>query len=102
MIVRLFAALRDLAGESELELDAPAPSVTHAHPRALPATLGDLIEALAARYGPAFRRAVLDGERLRPAVVVLINGRNARSLGGADAPLAPRDEISIFPPLGGG
>jgi molybdopterin converting factor small subunit len=30
--------------------------------------------------------------------VVLVNGRDA----GADAPLAPRDVITVFPPLAGG
>jgi MoaD family protein len=118
VVVKLFAALRDLAGESEVEVGAPVCADPQARPPADPqaspsadlqaspdgpcATLGELLEALAARYGPAFRRAVLDGERLRPAVVVLINGHNARFAGELDAPLARHDEVAIFPPLGGG
>jgi molybdopterin converting factor small subunit len=34
--------------------------------------------------------------------MVLVNGHDARLAGGAEAPLAPDDEISIFPPLAGG
>ena len=90
MIVRFFATLRDLTGGAELNWDAPA------------ADLGELLEALARRYGPAFRRTALADERLAPGVMVLVNGHNARLAGGTLAPLQPDDEISIFPPLAGG
>jgi MoaD family protein len=103
MVVKLFATVRDIAGEARVELGTLKASGGSERPGgATPATLGELLEALAVRYGPAFRRAVLDGERLRPAVVILINGHNARSSGGLEARLAPTDEVSIFPPLGGG
>ena len=91
MIVRFFATIRDMTGTALQEV-AEQP----------PATLGELIEALAGQYGPAFRRAVLDGERLAPGVIVLVSGRNAVFAGGLAAPLSSDDEISIFPPLGGG
>jgi MoaD family protein len=90
VVVRFFATLRNVTGQVEVEWDAPA------------ADLGELLEALAQSYGPAFRRAVLTGERLGPTVMVLVNGHDARLAGGAEAPLAPDDEISIFPPLAGG
>jgi sulfur-carrier protein len=90
VIVRFFASLRELTGAAALDCEPAA------------ADLGELLGTLATRYGPAFRRVVLDGERLAPAVMVLVNGRNARFAGGAEAPLKPADEIAIFPPLGGG
>jgi MoaD family protein len=90
VIVRLFAALRDVTGQVEIDWDAPATD------------LGELLEALAGRYGPTFRRTVLAGERLAPAVMVLVNGHDARLSGGTQAPLEPADEVAIFPPLAGG
>ncbi len=90
MVVKFFATLRDVTGQAEIDWDTSA------------SDLGELLEALAGRYGPVFRRTVLAGERLAPAVMVLVNGHNARLAGGAQAPLEPHDEISIFPPLGGG
>jgi molybdopterin synthase sulfur carrier subunit len=75
--VRLFAALRDLAGSSEVEADA--------------ATVGELVEALAERFGDRFgaiARAgsvVVDGERAGPRTVLH---------GGA--------EVALLPPVSGG
>jgi molybdopterin synthase sulfur carrier subunit len=90
VVVRFFATLRDVTGQAEIDWDAPVTD------------LGELLEALAGSYGPAFRRTVLAGERLAPAVMVLVNGHNARLAGGAQTPLKPHDEIAIFPPLAGG
>jgi sulfur-carrier protein len=88
--VRFFAKLRELTGEKACRWEAPA------------ATVGALLDALSAHYGPAFGRAVLAGNELSPAVMVLVNGRDARLQGGVDAPLQPGDTISLFPPLSGG
>ncbi len=90
MVVRFFASLREVTGVGALDCTTPA------------ADLGELLESLAASYGPVFRRAVLDGKRLAPAVMVLVNGHNARFAGGAETPLQASDEVAIFPPLGGG
>lgn len=90
MIVRFFASLREVTGVAALDWAAPA------------ADLGELLESLAASYGPVFRRAVFDGKRLAPAVMVLVNGHNARFAGAAETPLQASDEVAIFPPLGGG
>lgn len=54
------------------------------------------------RYGAAFRRAVLDDDRLGATVMVLVNGRNASLSGGAATPLRDTDEITILLPVGGG
>jgi len=90
MMIRFFATLRDLTGTAELTWDGSATE------------LGELLAALADRYGPAFRGTVLAGASLAPGVMVLVNGHNARLTGGARAPVSPDDEVSIFPPLAGG
>ena len=90
MIVRHFATIRDLTGESERRVE-PAP-----------ATLAELLESLARTYGGGFRGAVFDGAALSAAVMVLVNGHNVRFTGGLDTPLGDDDEVSLFPPVGGG
>jgi len=90
MDVQYFATFRDLAGERARRIDEP------------PATVGELLQALAGRYGAAFRRAVFEGERLSPIAIILVNGRNVHFTGGLDTPLAPDDQVSIFPMVAGG
>jgi molybdopterin synthase sulfur carrier subunit len=75
--VRLFAALRDLAGSTEVEAEG--------------ATVGDVVDALAVRFGDRFGAiaragsAVVDGERVDP--------RTA---------LAGVREVALLPPVSGG
>ena len=75
--VRLFAALRELAGSSEVEVEG--------------ATVGEVLEALSARYGERFERvaragsAVVDGERAEPST-----------------PLSGSHEVALLPPVSGG
>ena len=78
MRVRLFAALRELAGSSWLE-DERAPDVDA------------LVRSLGARFGPEFERvaragtAVVNGEPVQPATT-----------------LHPDDEVTLLPPVSGG
>ena len=75
--VRLFAALRELAGSSRVEAEGR--------------TVGEVIEALGARYGERFEKiaragsAVVDGERADPAT-----------------PLTGAEEVALLPPVSGG
>jgi MoaD family protein len=75
--VRLFAALRDLAGASEVDADG--------------ATAGEVLEGLAERYGDRFAKVaragsiVVDGERATP-----------------DRALAGGEEVALLPPVSGG
>jgi len=48
--------------------------------------------------------AIIDSEsrEIKPTILILKNGRNIRFLGGLLAELKDGDEVSIFPPLGGG
>jgi sulfur-carrier protein len=90
MIVRYFATIRTYTGENERLVDDG------------PRTLGPLLEALAARYGTSFRRAVFDGDELSPQIIILVNGRNVVHAGRLQAPLTTDDEVSIFPMVAGG
>jgi MoaD family protein len=75
--VRLFAALRELAGSSHVDAQGD--------------TVGDVVEALSARFGDRFAgvarvgSAVVDGERADAAT-----------------PLAEGQEMALLPPVSGG
>jgi molybdopterin synthase sulfur carrier subunit len=75
--VRLFAALRDLAGSGELEVDAP--------------DVGTLTRELAARYGEEFERILAAGS-------VVVGDERADP----GHPLGPEDEVALLPPVSGG
>jgi len=79
MIVRYYATVRDLTGVAEERFDDA------------PVTLGERL-----------RRATLSGDDLAPTVMILVNGRNAVFSGGTQTPLTAENEVSIFPPVGGG
>lgn len=75
--VRLFAALRELAGTSEVDAEG--------------STVGEVVDVLSARYGQRFDTiartgtVVVDGERARP-----------------DTPLTGSEEVALLPPVSGG
>ena len=75
--VRLFAALRDLAGASEVSVEA--------------STVGELVERLGARYGERFDAIARRGS-------VVVDGDRAD----ADRSLAGATEIALLPPFSGG
>ncbi len=70
-------------------------------------TLGELLEQLVARFGPAFEERVIEDGDLGRQANVLINGYNALGQGGLLAKLAngSKTEVQIVmlaPPLMGG
>lgn len=90
MLIRFFASVRNVTGVHAIEWEGPTP------------TLGELLHVLADRYGPEFRRWVLDGEALGGAVMVVVNGDDVRPRAGLETRLAPTDVISILPVTAGG
>jgi sulfur-carrier protein len=90
MLIRFFASIRNVTRAKEIAWGEPAP------------TLGDLLSLLSDRYGPEFRRWVLDGEDLGGSVMVVVNGEDARHRAGLATRLAPTDVVSIFPIMAGG
>jgi MoaD family protein len=77
MKVRLFAALREVAGAPTLELQA--------------ADVGALLDLLSKRYGPSF-------DRIMSAGTVVVEGETV----GRDRVLEPGDEVALLPPVSGG
>lgn len=75
--VRLFAALRELAGASEVEADG--------------ATVGEVVDALASRYGERFAGIVGVGS-------VVVDGERAT----LERPLTGSEEVALLPPFAGG
>ncbi|MCD9625364.1 MoaD/ThiS family protein [Rhabdothermincola salaria] len=75
--LRLFAAARDAAGAARAEMAGD--------------TVGDVLAAAVAAYGPDFA-AVVENSR------VWCNGEPAE----VDHPVGPADEVAVLPPVSGG
>lgn len=75
--VRLFAALRELAGASLVQAEGE--------------TVGEVIEALCARYGERFEAIVRVGS-------AVVDGERADG----STPLSEGQEVAILPPVSGG
>ena len=75
--VRLFAALRELAGASEVEAEGRS--------------AGDVIDVLSSRYGERFTQIAAVG-------TVVVNGERASR----STPVAAGDEVALLPPVSGG
>ena len=75
--VRLFAALRDLAGASEVEAEA--------------ANVGEVVDALSRRFGERFERIARSGS-------IVVDGERA----GAELPLRGGEQVALLPPVSGG
>jgi len=75
--VLLFAALREAAGASRLEVDAR--------------DVGALLDELSARFGPEFARVLAIGS-------VMVDGE----VSARDRTLTPGQEVALLPPVSGG
>ncbi len=83
-VVKLYANLRKIAGTREVMVGGE--------------TLRDALNDLTRQYS-ALRERLLDGDGLRPHVIVTLNGHNLVSL---DTAVAEQDVLAIFPPIAGG
>jgi molybdopterin synthase sulfur carrier subunit len=88
--VKAFANLREVFG-GEMKIDLKEEAV-----------LKDLLSPVF--LTPEAVEAIIDSEsgEIKPTILILKNGRNIRFLEGLLAKLKEGDEVSIFPPLGGG
>jgi sulfur-carrier protein len=75
--LRLFAALREIAGATELEVPGE--------------TVGEVVEAATAMFGERFAKVAAVSS-------FVVNGERAK----ASDRLAPEDEVAILPPVSGG
>ena len=89
--VRYFTTLRELAGALEAKLTLMDG-----------ATLADLIEIVASKYGKEAREYLYTKGKVDPSIYFLINGENSRSLSGLKTKLKEGDIVAIIPPIGGG
>jgi molybdopterin synthase sulfur carrier subunit len=64
-------------------------------------TVGEVLDALYARYGELRERIAQDGG-LRRFVNVYVAGEDIRFLSGLDTPVADGDEVTILPAVAGG
>jgi molybdopterin converting factor small subunit len=69
-----------------------------------PSNLQNLLEILALKIGERFSKAIYDPKThtLNENITMIINGRHFTALEGLETLLQSGDDISIFPPLGGG
>lgn len=75
--MRLFAALRELAGASRVEAEG--------------ATVGEVVDDLSARYGERFEKVARAGS-------VVVDGERASHA----TPLSGGEEVALLPPVSGG
>jgi MoaD family protein len=88
--VRLFAALRAIAGENETQIEA--------------GDIGEALEVLAEKYGAEFRESLFDPEGkidLR-FYRIFLNKQVLTSQDGLEKTLRDGDLLQIFPPVVGG
>jgi len=89
---QLFADLSDVAGDDRVAVDVPEG-----------ATVRDALDALVDAHPALGDRVLRDDGSLHAHVNVLVNGENVRTEGdGLDTPVAPGDELAMFPPVSGG
>ncbi|MGQ4913258.1 MAG: ubiquitin-like small modifier protein 1 [Candidatus Asgardarchaeia archaeon] len=89
--VKFFAALWEITGEKEVELNGTN------------MTVRELLQKLIERYGEKFKKEIMDNDdKVKDHYVILVNGRNIVFLDGVNTKVKDGDLISIFPPVGGG
>lgn len=87
--LRLFSALREIAGAKEVEVEGNGGSIKAA------------LDAFAGKYGEKARGALFDGQgELLPSVLLLVNGEAAEN-GGATT-LSAGDTVQVLLPTAGG
>jgi molybdopterin synthase sulfur carrier subunit len=62
----------------------------------------EIMKLLDQEFDNYFSRKLLENGELKSGTIVLLNGRNIRHLQGLDTLVENKDEITIFPPSGGG
>ncbi len=91
MQVRFYADLRSVVGATTVDV-----------PDEESGTAGAVMRHLATAY-PGLREKLWNDEGAWTGyVTVLVNGRHMQYLQGLETPLRPSDQLSMFPPIGGG
>jgi sulfur-carrier protein len=92
MKVTFYATLRQIVGTRAVEFDLPEnPNVQ------------ELIDEMIRRYPLLQQELYNDKGELYPHVHIFVNGRDAIYLeNGLEYRLSPEDQVTVFPPVGGG
>ena len=91
MQIKVYATLRPIVGGPSVNLNGVSEL-----------TVEEMLNTLYQKY-PDLQPELHKGrDDLHPAIHILINGRDMRYLDGTKTVLTARDEIRIFPPVGGG
>ena len=67
-------------------------------------TVGEILTKFLEQHGKSLDKSLVDHKtkRLRPFILVLVNGRNILFLNGFNTPLKDDDVMAISPPIAGG
>jgi molybdopterin synthase sulfur carrier subunit len=91
MEIKVYATLRDVVGGPTVQFD----DITEM-------TVGQMLEALCAKFPALSPKLHTNGHDLHPAIHILVNGRDMRYIAGLETLVTAKDNIRIFPPVGGG
>ena len=86
-VVKLYANLRSVTGQKEINLPA--------------GSIHELLDRLIQDF-PDLQRFLLENGKLRPRVIITLNGQPLDPAAGQEIPVADQDQVAIFPPVAGG
>ena len=86
-IVNLYANLRTITGKKELSL--PGLSIQ------------EVLEKLGQEH-PGVPGFLMDGEKIRPRLIITLNGRILNQETCLQTAVSEQDQIGVFPPIAGG
>ena len=86
-LIKLYANLRTATGNKELSI--PGGKVQ------------EVLEKLSQEY-PGLVRFLFENGKLRPRVIITLNGQTLDLEIGLKSPVSEQDQIAIFPPVAGG
>jgi molybdopterin synthase sulfur carrier subunit len=91
MEIKFYATLRSIVGGPVVHLDGVSEI-----------TVEKMLQEFYARYPDMRAKLVDDKNELYSAVHIIVNGRDIRHLDGLETVVTAKDEVRIFPPVGGG
>ena len=91
MEINVYATLRDIAGGATIRLDGVSKI-----------TAGEMLQKMFAMYPALKGEFYKSNGEMHSAIHILINGRDIRYIDGWDTMVTTKDEVRIFPPVGGG
>lgn len=90
--VHVYATLTELFKSKHIEASTSA------------RTVNELIDFISAQYNPQFKEVLIDPStgRVRRFYKILVNGRDIDHLDKLDTRISDGDDVTFFPPVGGG